>query len=164
MVSRWSESDRKSSQVCSNLIIIIMADVINAVVWMVFSLLIFKSSLFSNPLAIVPRAPIRVSIAVTFVFYGVFCSLARSRYSALLLVSFHFTLWPSETANFTFHLVLFFCWRLKVLVVRARLGDFFVSQNPRELCTSHSPGRIPGCAYIICLYGQISVSCTIPSR
>ena len=49
------------------------------------------------------------------------------------------------------------------LVVWPRLGDPFVSPNPRELCSSHSPGRIPGCVYTTCLYGQIWISCTIQS-
>ena len=44
-----------------------------------------------------------------------------------------------------------------------RLGDPFVSQNPRGICGSHSPGQILGCAYTIYLYGQTSISGTIPS-
>ena len=37
----------------------------------------------------------------------------------------------------------------------------FVSQNLREFCAFHSPRQIMGCAYTICSYGQISISCTI---
>ena len=37
-----------------------------------------------------------------------------------------------------------FCWLLYVLVVWTRLGDTFVSQNPRGVCVSHSPGQGQG--------------------
>ena len=47
------------------------------------------------------------------------------------------------------------------LVFWPRLGDLFLSQNPRGVFESHSPGQILGCAYIICSYGQILISCTI---
>ena len=33
----------------------------------------------------------------------------------------------------------FSCWLLQGLVVWPRLGDLFVSQNPRGICVSHSP-------------------------
>ena len=36
-------------------------------------------------------------------------------------------------------------------------------QNPRRVCVSHFLGQMLGCTYTICSYGQISVSCTIPS-
>ena len=51
----------------------------------------------------------------------------------------------------------FFCWFLKGLVIWPRLGDLFVSPNPRALGTSHLPAQIRGCAYTICSYGQISI-------
>ena len=54
---------------------------------------------------------------------------------------------------------LFFCWLSLGLVVWPRLGDPYTSQNPREVCVSHSPGRILGCAYIICSYDQIKFFC-----
>ena len=50
------------------------------------------------------------------------------------------------------------------LVVWLRLGDPFVSQNPRKVCVSHSLGKILGCAYTICSYGQTLISCIIPSE
>ena len=58
---------------------------------------------------------------------------------------------------------LFYSWLLQDRVVWLGLGDPFVCQNPRGVCASHFPGQILGCAYTICLYGQISISCTITS-
>ena len=55
---------------------------------------------------------------------------------------------------------LFICWLSLGLVVWQRFDDSFVSKNPREFCAFHFPGRILGCAYTICLYGQIW-TCTI---
>ena len=56
--------------------------------------------------------------------------------------------------------LIFFCWLSLGLVVWPRLCDLFVSQNPREVYASHSPGWIPSCSYTTCLYGQISILCT----
>ena len=52
----------------------------------------------------------------------------------------------------------FCCWQSYSL-----LGDPFVSQNPWGVWASQSLGRILGCAYTICLYCQISISCITPS-
>ena len=41
------------------------------------------------------------------------------------------------------------------LVIYLRLDDLLLSQNPTEYCASRFPGWIMGCAYIVCLYGQI---------
>ena len=60
-------------------------------------------------------------------------------------------------------LFFFFFWLLLGLVVWPRLDDPFVSQNPKEVCASHSPRWIPGYAYT-CLHDQISTSYTIPSE
>ena len=56
----------------------------------------------------------------------------------------------------------FFDWLSLGLIVWPRLGDPFVSQNSEEICASF-PGKVLGCAYTICSYGQISISCTFPS-
>ena len=87
----------------------ILADLNNAVVWMVFTCLHFSKSLssFTNPLVIVLRAPITIDITVTFMFHSFFNSLARSRYLFVSL-SFNFTLWSAGTAKFTILQVLFF--------------------------------------------------------
>ena len=43
------------------------------------------------------------------------------------------------------------------------LGDLFVSHNPREFKGLHFLGLILVCAYNICQYGWILISCIIPS-
>ena len=94
-------------------------------------------------------------------------------------LSFSFTLWSAwskvhYSAGSPFYLfiylfilfiyfILFFFFLLSLgLVVWPRLGDLFVSKNLREMCVSHFPGWIMGCAYTICSYSQIQISCTIP--
>ena len=41
---------------------------------------------------------------------------------------------------------------------------WFVSQNPREFYAPHFLGQILFCIYTIWRYGQISISCTVPSK
>ena len=60
--------------------------------------------------------------------------------------------------------VLFFCWLLKGLVFWPKLGDPFVCQSPRKIYVYRSLRQILGSAYTICLYGQISISCTSTSE
>ena len=57
-------------------------------------------------------------------------------------------------SRFSLFIYLFF-WLSLILVVWTRIGDPFVSQNPRGICASHSPGRFLDCAYTIYLYSQI---------
>ena len=80
----------------------VLADLKNAVVWMVSCrLLIFKSSSpCTNPLVSVLNAPITIVITVTSMFHSVFNSLTRSRYLSILL-SLNFTLRSAETAKST---------------------------------------------------------------
>ena len=47
-----------------------------------------------------------------------------------------------------------FCWLSLGLVIWSRLSDLFVFQHPREVCASHSWGRILGFAYNACSYDQ----------
>ena len=47
------------------------------------------------------------------------------------------------------------------LIFEPRLGDLFVSQNPRELYVSHFPEEILVYAYTICQYSQILILFTI---
>ena len=85
--------------------------------------------------------------------HSFFNSLARSRYLALFLPSFSFSMWLEKS---TIRQVIFFCcWLSLGLVVWSRLDDPFVFQNPREFCTSHFPRWIPDYAHTICLYGQV---------
>ena len=111
----------------------------------------------------VTRAPITIGITVTFMFHCFFNSLARSKYLSFFSISFNFILWSAETAKSTIWQVLFSCWILLGLVNQPRLGDAFITPNPRDVCVSHSSERILDCAYTICSYDQISISCTILS-
>ena len=67
VVSRWNLSLSKSPQV-SRILLSILADLTNAVVWMVATrpLISKSSSSFTNPLGIVPTAPFTTGITVTF--------------------------------------------------------------------------------------------------
>ena len=73
VVFHWSLSDSKSLQV-SRTLLSILADLNNAIVWMVSTCpLIYKSSChFINSSVTVPRTPITVGIIVTFMFYSFF--------------------------------------------------------------------------------------------
>ena len=75
----WCLSDSKSPQV-SRTLLSILADLSNAIVWMVPTCpLISKSSVFFiNHLGIVPMIPIIIGINVTFMFISfLFISLAK---------------------------------------------------------------------------------------
>ena len=181
MVFDWTLSDNTFSQL-SRTFHSILAILNNVVVCMVSTRTLISKS--SRPCTIslvtVPSAPITTGITVTFMFNSFF--QLPSKVQVLISLFPHFKFysvisWNGKVHNsagslllfflfFFFFLVFFFFfffWLSLCLVVWPRLGDPFVSQNPWKLCASHSPGRIPGCAYTICLYGQISISCTIPS-
>ena len=71
------------------------------------------------------------------------------RYLSFFLLSFIFTLGqqsPQFFKIFLFLLLFFFFF----LVLWTKLGDPFVSQIPRGVCESHSPGEVLGCIYAIC--------------
>ena len=132
-----------------------------------------SSSPCTNPLVVVPRAAIRIGITVTFMFHGFFQFLSKARYFSFFSLSFSFTLCSVGTPKsiirkvlffFFFPFFFFFCWISLGLVVWPKFGNPFLSQNPSEVCVSHSPGQIPGCAYTICSLAQVSISCTITSR
>ena len=130
MVSRLSMNDCKAPQV-SRALLSILADLNNAVVWMVSTRPVISnsSSPITNPLGIFPRAPTTNGITVTYVFHSCFSPLARPRYLSLFSFSFIYTLWYTGTAKSTIRQVLYFCWLSQRLVVWPRLGDPFVSQN-----------------------------------
>ena len=136
MIFHWSLSDSKSPQV-SRTLLSILGNLNNAVVWMVSThpLISKSSSPFINPLSTVPRTLITIGMNITFMFHSFFNSLVKSRYLSFFSLSFNFTL-------STILQVLFFEDYYKVW---SRLGDPFVSQNPRGVCASHSQDRFLGC-------------------
>ena len=139
MVSRWSLSDSKSSQF-SGTHLNTLADLTNAVVWIVFTrpLISKSSSSCTNPLVTVPKAPITIGITVTFTFHNFFNSLTRPRYLFFFLLSFNFTLWLARTAKSTIQLVLFFfSWLFLGLIVGPRFSDpFCILKSQRSLYVS----------------------------
>ena len=147
----WSLGSSNCPQM-SRILLSILAD-FNIVVRMGSTChLISKStSLLTKPLGIVPSALITIGIHVTFVCYSFFSSPAKPRYLSLVSLSFIFTQMSDRTAKFTkqlaFFSFLFFSWLSQGMVVWLRLGDPFLSQNPRYFYASHSPGQILGCAY-----------------
>ena len=84
MASHRSLSDSKSPQV-SRTLLSILADLNHAVVWMVStcSLIFMPYFPFTNPLKIVPSAPIIIGITVTLMFQIIFSYRARSTYLPL---------------------------------------------------------------------------------
>ena len=76
--------------------------------------------------------------------YSYFSSLARSRYLSLFSLSFIFYSVVCRDDKFHYSAGSLFLCLLSLVLVWPRLGDMFVSQNPRELCASYSPGRIRG--------------------
>ena len=174
MVSHRSLCDSKSHQLY-RILLCILADLTNAVVWMVSTrpLISKSSSPSNNPLVTVPKAPITIGIIVTFLSHSFFNSLARSRYLSFFFffffVFFQFysvASWESKVHNsasslFSFFFVcffFFFCLHVSLLqdqVFWLRLGDPFVSQNPWGIFVSRSPGQILGYRYTISSYVQI---------
>ena len=118
---------------------------------------------FNNPLVIEPKVPVTIDTIFTFMFHSFFNTPARSRYFSLFSHSFIFILRSAATAKSTILQVLFFCWLLSSLVFWLGLSNPFVFQSPFGVYMCHFLGKELGCAYTICLYGQISISCTFPS-
>ena len=110
-----------------------------------------------------------MSLSCSTVFFQFPCKVLALIFCSL---SFSFTLWSAGIGNtsilqilcccFFFFFFFFLCRLLGGLVVWTRLSDSFVSQSPRGVWVSHSPGRILGCVNTTCPYGQISISCTFP--
>ena len=117
MVFHWSLSDSKSLQV-SRTLLGILADLNNAVVWVVSTrpLISSTSSPWMNLMVTVPRVPITIGIPVNFMFHIFFNFQLRSRYLSFFSLSFSFTLWLTGTAEFTFLQVLSF---FSVIIVRS---------------------------------------------
>ena len=138
MVFHWRLSDSKSLEV-SRTLLSILAVFNNTVVWMVSTRLpTFKSSRpFNNPLVTVPKAPITISIIVTFMFHSFFNSLARSRYLSLFSHSFSFILWSAGTAKSTILQIFFFFLIIIRSGLRAEIKwSVCISKSHRSSCVS----------------------------
>ena len=148
MVLNWSLSDSKSIQV-SKTLLSMLAYLNNIVAWMVSNCLWFISLLvpFINPFGLSQVHQLKlVSLSPS-------CSIVFP----VIYLSFRFLLILSRDGKVHYLAGSLFCccWLSLGQVVWPRSGDPFAFQNPREFCASHYPGRIPGCAYIICSYLQV---------
>ena len=104
MVFRWSLSDSRSSQVFRSLLSI-LADLNNAVVWMVsIRPLISKfSTPFTKHLGIVLSASVTIGIPVIFVFHSFFfSSRARFKYLSPFSLYFIFVHFVTKSVPFLF--------------------------------------------------------------
>ena len=123
-------------------------------VW-IFPLISSLLNLFTRT---VPSAASLIGITITFMFYKLFHSLARSWYLSSFLFSLIFTFNDRNPVKDRF---LFSCWLKIVLIFWLGLGYLFVSQSLRVFYSFHFLGQILVCACTIYQYGQISISCTI---
>ena len=137
----------------------ILTNLNNAVVWMVFTRpFIFKTShpCFKRTNYNWYHRHFHVPLLVFFCF--TFSILSKDPGIYLFL---QFYPMPSRNSKVhystgsLFFFLFFFFWLSPGLVVWLRLDDSFLSQDPREVCASHFPGRILGCAHTICSNGQI---------
>ena len=163
MVLHRSLSDNKSPQV-SRTLLSILADLNNAVTWMVsVRPLISKfPSPFTNSLGIVPSAPITINITITFMFHSLFSSQARSRYSSLFLLLILLS-GPLGWQSLLFGSFSFFWSTITRFGCLAEImWSVCISKSQRTLCVSFFRMDL-GYVYTTCSYGQISISCTISS-
>ena len=100
---------RKFPQVC-RIIQSILADFSSVMARMVsiLPLISCSSSFFPRFLVTVSKATITFSIILTFIFYNLFSSLAKSRYLSSFSPSFTFTLCSAGKSKFTIWQVIFF--------------------------------------------------------
>ena len=117
----------------------LFSDHSNAVVWMVSirHLISKSSSSCTNPLVIVPRAPIIIGITVTFMLHRFFNSLAKSRYWSFFSLSFNFTLLWLQSPQFGKFFII-----IIIIIIRrsGRLAEIWwsacISKSRRSLCVS----------------------------
>ena len=119
-----------------------------------------SSRSFNKHLVTVPDAPITIGIIVTFMFHSFFNSRARSRYVSFFSHSFSFILGSAGTAKSTILQVLFF---LLIIFRSGRLAAIKGSMTTSKSNVCYFLGQMLGCAYTICLFVQISISCASPS-
>ena len=95
-----------------------------------------SSSSFNNTLRIVPSALVTIGITIVFLFYSLFISRTRSRYSSLFSVSFNYTV---GMVNFTLRHVLIY---LLNITRSSRLAEIrwsvYISKSQRSLSVSFS--------------------------
>ena len=166
MVFHWSLSDNKSPQVYRTLLSI-LAVLNKAIFWIVSTRppTSNSSSPFSNPLVTVPNAPITIGVFVTCMFHRFFQFPSKVEVLILLFTFFQFYSGVSRDSKVDyFASCLFFCWLLLGLFFWPRLCDPRVCRSPIGVYVCYFLGQMLGCAYTICLYDQIQISCTFPNH
>ena len=158
MIFHYSLNENKSSQV-SRTLLSILADLHNALVWIVSKCpLISKlSCTFTKHLVTVPKAPITTGTTVTFIFHSFFNSLARSRYLSFFSHSFNFTLLAARTAKSTILYVPYFLW---IIIRTGRLAEIRWSVciwNPRGVCISFSRTDSWLCIYHLLVWSNFNL-------
>ena len=133
MVFHWSLSDSKSPQFLRTLLGI-LADLNNAVVWMVSLVLLFPSPC-TSPLVTVPKAPITTNINVTFMFHSFFQFPSKFEVFIPLFIFFQFFSVVSRDSKFhNFASSLF----LLIIIRSSRLAEIkwsvCMSKSRRSLC------------------------------
>ena len=89
----------------------------------------------------------KIQVSFCYMFHSFFLQFSSKFHVFIFLFPI---LWSAGTAKSTIRQILFFFVDYDFsLAVWPRLDDPFVSRNPRELCVSHFPERILGCAYTI---------------
>ena len=149
MFSHWTLSDSKFSQV-SRTLLSILADLTNAVVWMVSTrpLISKSSSPFTNPLVNVLRVPIIIGITVPFMFHSFFPFPCKIRVLIFLFAFFQFYSVVSREnevhistsslfLSLFFFLFFFFCFVLLIITRSGRLAEIRWS-----VCISKSQGSL----------------------
>ena len=162
MVFHWSLRDSKSPLV-SRILLCILADFNNAVVWMVSTRPLISKFYCScnNPLVTVPSANYNWYHRQLHV-HSFFNSLARSRYlslfSSLVLPCDEPECQSSLFGRFSFFFFFsFFSFLLtdtKSSCLAKIRWSVFISKS-QSICVSLSSGRLLTCAHTICSYGQI---------
>ena len=154
MIFYWSLIEWKSPQVSRNLSILV--DVINTLIWIISILLLISScfSPFSMLMGTDPSVPTITAITLTLV-PQLFQFSGKVQVFVYLFCFLLFLLCGQQENGKVHYSAGSLFW--------TRLGDPFLSQNPRRFYRFHSPRLILGCAYTIWLYGQISLPCTVPS-
>ena len=116
-----------------------------------------SSSPFNNPLVIVLKTPITISIIVTFMFHSFFNSFARSRLLILLFTFFQFysVVSPdSKVHNFASSLFLLITIRSGLLAeIR---WSVCVSKSHRSLCVSFSRTDAGVCMYHLFVWSKLN--------
>ena len=150
MVSHWSLSDSKSSQFL-RIVLCILNDLNNAVVWMVSTrhLISKSSSPCMNALVTAQRAPITIEITVTFMFHSFFHFPGKVFVHIPLLAFFLFysvVNWDSKVHNSVSSLFL-----LLTIIRSGRLAEIrwsvCISKSQQSVSVSFSRTDSELCIY-----------------